>query len=104
MELLTESEFAEKVEKSQFPVMVDFSADWCPPCRMLHPVVEKISQEYEGKLRVYEVNTDENPALGRRFAITSVPTLIFFKNGTVVKQVVGFRDYDSLKDIVESII
>ncbi len=104
MEALTESEFEDTVEKSELPVLVDFSANWCPPCRMLHPVVEQISSDYEGKLNVYEVNTDENPGLARKFNITSVPTIIFFKNGQMVKQIVGFREYDALKEIVESII
>ncbi len=101
---LSESEFSEKVEKSETPVLVDFSADWCPPCKMLHPVIEKISQEYGERLRVYEVNTDQSPGLARKFSITSVPTIIFFKNGSAVKQIIGFREYDSLKNVVESIL
>ena len=104
MQALTESEFSEKVEKNPLPVIVDFSADWCPPCKMLHPVVEKIAKEYEGKVAIYEVNTDREPGLARKFHITSVPTLMFFKNGQNVKTVIGFREYQALKDIVNSIL
>ncbi len=104
MQLLAESEFTEKVEKSELPVLLDFSADWCPPCKMLHPVIEKISTDYSGKIKVYEINTDQSPTLARRFNITSVPTIIFFRNGGVVKQVVGFREYDALKEMIESIL
>lgn len=99
-----ENDFEELVEKSEIPVLVDFGATWCPPCKMLHPIVERIAGEYQGKLAVYEVNTDSAPGLARKFGITGVPTLIFFKGGESVKSLVGFRDYDSLKSIVDSIL
>ncbi|MCD6283486.1 thioredoxin [bacterium] len=99
-----ESDFEELVEKSEIPVLVDFGATWCPPCKMIEPIVERISKEYNGTLKVYEVNTDNDPGLARRFGITGVPTLIFFKNGEPVKFIVGFREYDALKAIVDSIL
>ncbi len=104
MQELSESEFDEKVVQSDLPVLVDFWATWCPPCRMLDPIVEQIASEYAGKLTVYEVNTDSNPGLAQRFGITGIPTLIFYKQGEHVNTIVGFRDYDTLKSIVESIL
>ncbi|OGK09642.1 MAG: thioredoxin [Candidatus Riflebacteria bacterium RBG_13_59_9] len=104
MQEIHETDFEELVEKSASPVLVDFGATWCPPCKMLHPIVERIADEYAKQLAVYEVNTDKDPALARRFSITGVPTLIFFKEGQPVKNVVGFREYDALKAIVDSIL
>jgi thioredoxin len=99
-----ENDFEELVEKSEIPVLVDFGATWCPPCKMIEPIVERISSEYDGKLKVYQVNTDNDPGLAQRFGITGVPTLIFFKSGEPVKSIVGFREYDALKAIVDSIL
>lgn len=99
-----EADFEEKVDKSDLPVLVDFGATWCPPCKMIAPIIERIAKEYDGKLRIYEVNTDNDPGLAQRFGITGVPTLIFFKKGEPVKTVVGFREYDALKAIVDSIL
>jgi thioredoxin 1 len=104
MQDITEAQFAEKVEQAAAPVLVDFSATWCPPCKMLHPVIERIALEFAGKLDVYGVDTDENQELSQRFMISGVPTMIFFKSGKEVRKLVGFRDYDTLKREVESII
>jgi thioredoxin 1 len=104
MNHLSENEFSEKVEQATLPVLVDFSAEWCPPCKMLAPVVERLALEFDGKLDVYGVDTDQNPELSRRFNISGVPTLIFFRNGQEVKKLVGFRDFDSLKKDVESVV
>ena len=104
MQPLTEDAFGSKVEQSGHPVMVDFSADWCPPCKMLAPVVERISLEFKDQLDVYSVDTDQQPGLSQRFMISGVPTLIFFKNGGEVKKLVGFRDYDTLKKEVLSVL
>jgi thioredoxin 1 len=104
MQPLTEDAFASKVEQSQRPVMVDFSAEWCPPCKMLAPVVERLSLEFQDQLDVFSVDTDQQPGLSQRFMISGVPTLIFFKNGSEVKKLVGFRDYDTLKKEVQSVL
>jgi thioredoxin 1 len=101
---ISEAQFAEKVEQAANPVLVDFSATWCPPCKMLRPVIERLSLEFNGKVDVYGIDTDENPTLSQRFSISGVPTMIFFKNGTEVRKLVGYRDYDTLKREVESII
>ena len=104
MQALTEDAFATKVEQAGHPVMVDFSAEWCPPCKMLAPVVERISLEFQDQLEVYSVDTDQQPGLSQRFMISGVPTLIFFKAGSEVKKLVGFRDYDTLKKEVQAVL
>ncbi|MCH7472562.1 thioredoxin [bacterium] len=104
MQELTQSEFGEKVEQAEKPVLVDFSADWCPPCKQLAPVIERISLEFSDKLDVYGVDTDTNMELSQRFNISGVPTMIFFREGKEVKKIVGYRDYDALKSEVESVI
>jgi len=104
MEHIEGKDFQAKVESAQNPVLVDFSAEWCPPCKMLAPIVERISLEYDGKIDVYGVDTDKNPELSQRFNISGVPTIIFFQSGKEVKKLVGFRDFDALKSEVEALI
>ena len=103
MEHISQDDFATKVESASNPVLVDFSAEWCPPCKMLAPVVERLALEYQGKLDVFGVDTDKNPELSQRFNISGVPTMIFFRDGQEIKKLVGFKDFDSLKSEVEAI-
>jgi thioredoxin 1 len=86
---LTNENFEQEV--SQFPgtVMVDFWAPWCGPCRMVAPIVEELAKEYQGKAKVAKLNTDEAPDIAGRYGIRSIPTMMFFKNGEVVQQMVG---------------
>ena len=86
---LVDSAFDKEVMKSEVPVLVDFWAPWCGPCRALSPVIEEISKEYEGTVKVGKVNVDENPQTTMKFSIRSIPTLIVFKNGEVAEQIVG---------------
>jgi thioredoxin 1 len=101
---LNEKDFAEKVEQSQRPVLLDFSAVWCPPCVKLKPVIERIALEFQDKLDVFGIDVDENAFLSQRFNIVSVPTMIFFRGGKEVKKIIGLKDFDTLKREVEAVI
>ena len=89
---------------SQGVVLVDFYADWCNPCRMLAPVVEELAQEMSGKMVVAKVDTDQSVNVAAKFEVTSIPTLILFKDGEVVKRVVGLKDLDALRKMVTEVL
>jgi thioredoxin 1 len=93
---LTEENFEEEVVKSSLPVLVDFWAEWCGPCRMISPIVEQVAQELQGKLKVGKVNVDEAQQLAAKFNIMSIPTLLVFKQGKVVDQMIGAMPKDQL--------
>ncbi len=86
---LTDATFDEKVLKSDVPVLVDFWAVWCGPCKMVAPIVEEVGNEYEGKLQVAKMDIDQNRQVAMQYGIRSIPTLLLFKNGDVVEQIVG---------------
>lgn len=87
--VLTEQNFEEEVLKSDIPVLVDFWATWCGPCRMLAPTIAKIAEEQSGVIKVGKVDVDEEPELAAKYGIASIPTLMVFKNGSVVKSSIG---------------
>ncbi len=86
---ITDANYAELVENSQVPVLLDFWAEWCGPCRMVGPLVEELSKEYDGKALVGKVDVDSNPEISMKFGIRNIPTLIYLKNGQMVDKVVG---------------
>ncbi len=98
---VTDSTFEATVLKSTVPVLVDFWAPWCGPCRMVAPSMEKIAQEYAGRLLVAKVNTDENTEWASRYRVNGIPTLLFIAGGQVVSEQVGAVSYPSLKQMVE---
>ena len=96
-----ESNFEAEVLKSDLPVFVDFYADWCGPCKMMSPVIDKLAEEYEGKIKVGKVNVDENGDLAVRYGIMSIPNMVFFKNGEVADRVVGAIPKPAMKEKFE---
>ena len=89
MENITDADFQEKVLNGGLPVVVDFWAEWCMPCKMMSPVLEEIDKEYEGKVKIMKMNIDDNQETPQKFSITSIPTLVVFKNGESVENIVG---------------
>ena len=88
---ITRENFENEVMKSDIPVLIDFWAPWCGPCRMMGPIIEQIADEYEGKVKVGKVNVDEEGELSQAFGVMSIPTIVLVKDGKIVKQAVGAR-------------
>lgn len=101
---ITKDSFEKEVMSSEIPVVLDFWATWCGPCRMLAPVLDELAEKYDGKVRFGKVNVDDEPLLASRFGIASIPTLIFFKNGKIQKQTVGYREKKELDEILRDFI
>ena len=98
---LTEKNFEQEVLKSDIPVLVDFWATWCGPCRMVAPVIEEISEEYKDKVKVGKLNVDDNPSLAAKYKVMSIPTLMLFKGGTVVDHVIGAQGKAQIKAMID---
>jgi thioredoxin 1 len=93
---ITDANFDTEVTQSNQPVLVDFWAVWCGPCQMQGPIVEEVARAMEGKAKIGKLNVDENPAVSQKFGIMSIPTIMIFKGGTVVKQFIGVQSKETL--------
>ncbi len=98
---VTDGTFETEVLKSDKPVLVDFWAPWCGPCRMVEPVVEELSEEYGSKVKFLKLNTDHNNNTAATYGIRAIPTLLMFKGGQVVEQIIGFRPQGDLKRVID---
>jgi thioredoxin 1 len=102
--ILTDANFEEEVLKSELPVLVDFYADWCGPCKLIAPVLDELGKEYAGKLKIGKLNVDENNVTSAKYGVMSIPTLLFVKNGEVQSSLVGFRPKEKLVEEINKII
>ena len=99
--ILTSDNFETEVIGSEIPVLVDFWAPWCGPCKMLGPVISELAEEYEGKVKVGKVNVDEEDELAAQYGIQSIPTVLLFKGGEVVEQSLGFKPKAFFEDLIK---
>lgn len=102
--VFTDQNFQQQVIASKTPVVVDFWAPWCMPCRMVTPIIEQLAEEYKGKVGVGKMNVDENPQTASQFAIMSIPTVMVFKNGKPIKSLIGAQGKDNYKKMIEEAI
>ena len=100
---LTDTNFQAEVLQAQQPVLVDFWAEWCGPCRMLGPVMEKIAGVNAGRIIVGKMNVDENPNTPQKYGVQGIPTVIFFKDGEVAKQLVGYQTQDKIQKAIDEL-
>ncbi len=101
MEIFTDANFEKEVLKSSIPVVIDFWAEWCGPCRVFSPVIEEVSKEYSGKVKFGKMNVDENEQTAQKYSIMSIPTLLLFKGGDVKATSIGALPKDTVKKWVD---
>jgi len=101
---VTTGTFEAEVAKSAIPVVADFWAEWCGPCRMIAPVLKELAKDYKDRLKVAKINVDEEPDLAARYGIQSIPTLLFFKGGEMVKQQIGAVPRPVLEKIIKELV
>lgn len=104
VQTVTSSDFEREVVQSAQPVVVDFWADWCQPCKMLAPVLDKVAASYGGRLKVVKLNVDQNQDVAQKYGVMSIPNLIFFKGGSVVNQAVGYMNENQLNAKVNEVL
>ena len=101
---LSDANFQQEVLDNSSPALVDFWAEWCMPCKMIAPVIEDIAKEYAGKVKVGKVDTDANREISMKFGISAIPTLLFFKDGQVVKKFVGLQQKADIKKVIDELL
>ena len=101
---VTDQSFEQDVLKAEVPVLVDFWAEWCGPCKMLAPTVEKVANEYEGKAKFVKLNIDDNNQVAQRYGIKGIPTLILFKNGSEADRTVGLTSKDNIARMIDRVL
>lgn len=99
---ITTEQFEKEVLKSEIPVLADFYADWCGPCKMMSPIVEDVAESLSGKVNVVKINVDEETELAVKYGVSSIPTLVLIKDGQVVTNLVGMRDKKELEEIISN--
>jgi len=102
--VLTDQNFDAEVLQSETPVLVDFWAAWCTPCRIVTPIVEELAKEYDGKLKVGKLNVDENQEYSGKYNVMSIPTILLFKNGQPVKSVIGAQSKENFKKAIDEVL
>lgn len=101
---LTEENFKEEVIESSIPVLVDFWAEWCGPCKMIAPVIKEITEEYEGKIKVCKLNVDQGGKVASQYSVSSIPTLVIFKDGRPVDRMVGAQSKKAIVDKIDKVM
>lgn len=104
VKVFTDSNFATDVRNAEMPVLVDFWAAWCGPCKMIAPVIDDIAEEFDGKIIVGKLNVDENRSTATEYGVMSIPTLLIFKNGEVMDRIVGYKTKNELANILNGIL
>ena len=101
---ITEDRFEEEVLKSDIPVVVDLWAEWCGPCKALGPTIDAIAQQYEGKVKVYKLDVQAEPAIASKYGVSSIPTLLMFKDGEVADRIVGMQSKDNITAKIDPLL
>lgn len=102
--VITENNFEAQVLKSEIPVVIDFWAEWCAPCKLLEPIIDQLADEYEGRIKFGKIDVDSNPSISMNYGIRSIPTLLIFKSGEAVEQLIGAVPKRNITDKINSLL